>query len=290
MEYENSSQSTPEYSDSSDDIADLNAHHQKISIHSLLKKKKLKEEKVEKNSNVTFDSDDIPDLYAFKPQNNSKHTNLIIAFVSFMLLAIAGILMAYTYLFEEKIEAVALAIALEANRTEMPSFMSSSVPSDSKIPTSNPSTYPSVFPSYLPSTSPTNIPSLVFSSTPSSYVPSVFPSQLPSIIPSQIPTHPTAQPTYIDFYPETVTFLVIGDVPYNEGAMPILSAQIDGIKEYDENDTVTPDFLVHVGDLTRASTSKCRNEWYSKVANILRQSSIPVFGKWKYVDTRCFFS
>lgn len=290
MEYENRSQSTPEYSDSSDDIADLNAHHQKISIHSLLKKKKLKEEKVEKNSNVTFDSDDIPDLYAFKPQNNSKHTSLIIAFVSFMLLAIAGILMAYTYLFEEKIEAVALAIALEANRTEMPSFMSSSVPSDSKIPTSNPSTYPSVFPSYLPSTSPTNIPSLVFSSTPSSYVPSVFPSQLPSIIPSQIPTHPTAQPTYIDFYPETVTFLVIGDVPYNEGAMPILSAQIDGIKEYDENDTVTPDFLVHVGDLTRASTSKCRNEWYSKVANILRQSSIPVFGKWKYVDTRCFFS
>lgn len=79
---------------------------------------------------------------------------------------------------------------------------------------------------------------------------------------------------------ETV-FLVAGDYPYNEKAFLKLSSHIDGIDG--EDYSTKPSFFVHVGDITRPSVSKCSNEWFSRVAEILKQSSIPVFGEFFFL-------
>jgi hypothetical protein len=82
---------------------------------------------------------------------------------------------------------------------------------------------------------------------------------------------------------EPITFFAIGDVPYTEDQATKLAAQIKNIP-------TEADFIIHVGDMRNASVSdSCNNEEYEAVAEILKQSPIPVLilpGDNDWVDCR----
>eukprot|EP00594_Rhizosolenia_setigera_P014505 CAMPEP_0178979180 /NCGR_PEP_ID=MMETSP0789-20121207/25672_1 /TAXON_ID=3005 /ORGANISM="Rhizosolenia setigera, Strain CCMP 1694" /LENGTH=560 /DNA_ID=CAMNT_0020669203 /DNA_START=77 /DNA_END=1759 /DNA_ORIENTATION=+ len=183
----------------------------------------------------------------------------------------------------------------------------------SKVPTKSPSHFPTIFPTVQPTPTPTIFPTKFFSSYPSiSFFPTFsptttskpsritpFPTVRPTKQPTKAPTfHPTtskpskrptpnptpkpSQTPSISFIPtsqptaptlslsEPFSFLVVGDVPYDEEEADIFRSQISSISPSNE-------FIVHVGDMTRASYTQCRRSDYETVDSILQQSSIPVF-------------
>lgn len=192
-----------------------------------------------------------------------------------------------------------------------PSNFPSTVPT--MLPSSSPSAIPSIFPSLFPSSTPSTVPSK-YPSTKPSHQPSVFPSQsptdkptfyiskspssIPSNYPSNSPTtsnppshsgptfspslrptlrptspHPTDKPTNIPTYesniPQPMSFFVMGDVPYDENeAATMINHMMD----------LSPDadFLVHVGDMTRASDG-CDFDWFNLVYYIMMFSPQSVF-------------
>jgi hypothetical protein len=82
---------------------------------------------------------------------------------------------------------------------------------------------------------------------------------------------PSPKPTNIfDHEPHLVTtFYGIADVPYNERDADELLFQITSLP----NDA---QFLVHLGDI-KSSSIPCSPDYYKKVGDILRLSSVPVF-------------
>lgn len=69
---------------------------------------------------------------------------------------------------------------------------------------------------------------------------------------------------------EEIKFFVTGDVPYNGADETKLSRELDNLKTQDG------DFLIHLGDITRASSTLCTYSVYDDAASLLKQSPVPV--------------
>jgi len=175
-----------------------------------------------------------------------------------------------------------------------PSTILSLIPSvhPTNFPSSTPSTYHSAYPSAYPSSFPSKMasekPSSTLSSKPSqeptsllSQMPSLFPTVISSVAPSLSiqPTtsltpssFPTQTPTHESFLPEATAFYAMGDIPYSTNEAKLLLNQMSDLSP----DGV--DFMVHVGDMTKASGSLgCSPEWFEMVDRVMSFSPVPIF-------------
>lgn len=91
----------------------------------------------------------------------------------------------------------------------------------------------------------------------------VAPTAAPSIMPSLLPSN---QPS--DFFSESL-FFVIADLPYDESEMRDMPGLIATVPD----DAL---FLVHLGDVI-PSDGECNNSTLQEVAEILKESTVPVF-------------
>jgi len=69
---------------------------------------------------------------------------------------------------------------------------------------------------------------------------------------------------------EEVNFFVTSDVPFNKADATKLSRELDALHPRDG------DFLIHLGDISQASTSLCTFSVYDDAAALLKQSPLPV--------------
>ena len=74
---------------------------------------------------------------------------------------------------------------------------------------------------------------------------------------------------YIDIG-EEVNFFVTSDVPFNKADETKLSRELDDLKLKDG------DFLIHLGDINKASSTLCTFSVYDDAASLLKQSPVPV--------------
>ena len=81
-----------------------------------------------------------------------------------------------------------------------------------------------------------------------------------------------ATPEPIRFDDARGIFSVFGDIPYSEQEEGQLAAIIASHNEVPE-----PTFLVHVGDIRSQGLGLCRESHYTRVAELLRPSRVPVF-------------
>ena len=79
----------------------------------------------------------------------------------------------------------------------------------------------------------------------------------------------SAGSSYVDVG-ETVRFFVISDIPFNKADETKLS------RELDELDPKDGDFLIHLGDINKASSTLCTFSVYDDAAALLKQSPVPV--------------
>lgn len=166
--------------------------------------------------------------------------------------------------------------------SENPSMNLSSIPSDiltthtslspsmipSEIMSISPSSMPSDYPSINLSSIPSNIPTSYTSNNPSSN-PSVLPSNTPTTQPSFNPTNMNEKRNTNMMHTGNVTFSVMGDQPYTDKEARVLPSVLQSLPS-------DSDFIVHVGDLWNGR-SRCREENFHKVRDILLHSHIPMF-------------
>ena len=69
---------------------------------------------------------------------------------------------------------------------------------------------------------------------------------------------------------EEIKFYVTNDVPFNKADETKLSRDLNGLHPRDG------DFLIHLGDISKASTSLCTFSVYDDAATLLKQSPLPV--------------
>ena len=111
------------------------------------------------------------------------------------------------------------------------------------------------------------------STTPTTSTPTSHPTVMPTLNPTDKPTfNPTSSPSVPpNKLPGKTVFYAIGDVPYSPQDAVSLRQQILALPS-------DADFLIHVGDIRAAEVGlPCRIEDYQLVADILQNSSTPVF-------------
>ena len=152
--------------------------------------------------------------------------------------------------------------------TDHPSPAPSATLSNNNSATVTPSWFPSVWPTKTPSHAPTSPPTTV---DPTAFQPTNKPSLRPTTVAPTL--RPTTGPTTNNAMTAgTTTFLVIGDVPYNNQQAAELLVQMDSIV------AGTADFIVHVGDIRSAQdNTRCTLQEYEAVAAILQRSAVPMF-------------
>ena len=132
----------------------------------------------------------------------------------------------------------------QPRKTEAPTKTTIRQPIPINIPKINSTPAPTLSPMSPPSTSPTLLPTTL--------PPTRFPTTL----------RPTSAPTRT-----SITFYVLGDIPYDYDEELILSEQIPDDAE----------FVFHVGDIMRPKRTYCMDSAYARVKEILLQSKVPVF-------------
>lgn len=138
----------------------------------------------------------------------------------------------------------------------------------SEIMSVSPSSMPSEYPSINLSSIPSDIPTLYTSNNPSSN-PSILPSNTPTTQPSFNPTNMNEKRNTNMIHTGNVTFSVMGDQPYTDKEARVLPSVLQSLPS-------ESDFIVHVGDLWNGR-SRCREENFHKVRDILLHSHIPMF-------------
>eukprot|EP00980_Cylindrotheca_fusiformis_P007618 scaffold1599_cov115-Cylindrotheca_fusiformis.AAC.3 len=148
-------------------------------------------------------------------------------------------------------------------------------------PTNEPSPGPTLAPTPVPTPEPTALPSLYPTPSPTdepTRKPAPSPTPEPTIQPTPSPTsgptfEPTPPPTKLPTVPLALVgrSYIIGDLPYTEEEKDRLILHVNSLPDDAE-------FLVHVGDIRNAEDkSDCKMSEFKMVAEILKQSPVPVF-------------
>ena len=149
-------------------------------------------------------------------------------------------------------------------RSTKPTFRPSAYPTTSN-PTSHPSKQPTSHPSYLPTDHPTQQPTDFPTASPTTPQPTMQPTP---VFMQQARTQ--LQPPAVAEEPGEVIFYALGDIPYNESQESQLLYQLQTLPRDGE-------FIVHVGDIMKATRHLCHASQYELVDNILLQSPLPLF-------------
>ena len=112
----------------------------------------------------------------------------------------------------------------------------------------------------------TSLKNFLDSSPKPTFEPNLLPSKVPTLKPTNKSTHPRNH--------RTLSFYVMGDVPYTTNEMKLLKNQLKDMAQTSKDDAL---FMVHVGDIYPPNNVDCVSSSYSDVVDIFTgYSNLPV--------------